>query len=212
MECAICKCDMNVNVFEDAAEEGDCGEHCFRLPCKHAFHTACLVKSLRSVGKSCPVCRDNGGANAGGPMIISIDLELPEDEEEQDDDELDMEVFTHRLLQTLNSSNLQVRAAKQNLNQSIKEYNVFRDKLRRERRQRVVEAMAELRKRQWKNFLTKKHRVRLALQAYNREVQQQIQAPENFVWSNVDELLTQANTLSGSVRRQDPMRRSFWHA
>lgn len=214
-ECVICKAHMHVQAFDDSAVEGS-DKDCFRLSCKHAFHTQCLVQSLRTVGKNCPVCRDSGTASAAATEsnnVLTISISLDEEESFEDNEQQEVDMFAARLLHSLNSSNVVVRAAKHALNDSIKAYNVFRDKLRQERRQRIAAAMREFRQRRFKDFCAAKERVKQSLDTYHDKVRTELQMSlDVFEFSNVREVLKQQSNVLYSVRRQDPMRSTFWHA
>ena len=208
-ECSICKCDMGTDVFDAKSNEGVCSEDCFRLPCKHAFHTFCLVKCLRSSGTGCPVCRDGGTDTAArNPARIYFEVEVGGDDEAPEEDE-----FLDRVLHELNSSNPRVIAAKRTLNQTVKSYNLLRDTLRHERKKTITVAMREFRARRHADFVTMRQRVEQALLTYHNQIRVEVGGVslEDIQFASVDDMLRQTEHPGSSVRRQDPMRLSFWH-
>jgi len=203
-ECAICKSDMDVDPFDAAASEGLCGTECFRLSCKHAFHATCVVQSLRAAGSGCPVCRDGAVQANSGRIIFEMQFDDEEDDEE--------EQFVDRVVHALNSTSPSVAAAKRVLNQSVKEYNIFRDKLRRERKRVLVAAMRDFRSRRYHDFQAIRRRTAQALDNYHTQLRNELGVtPDDLHFSTPDELLRQPLHMGSSVRHQDPMRLSFWH-
>lgn len=205
-ECAVCKCSMDTAPFDEKAEEG-MEKDCYRLSCKHAFHASCIIQSLRIAGKGCPVCR-NGGTQEQSTFITVF--ATASDEESEDEEVAQAALVTERLLQHLHSSHVTVRARKQNLNSSIKNYNIFRDKLRQERKEYLKKAMKEFRQKRFKDLMVKKEQVKVNLEAYHHAIKDAV-GEGVFDLMNIDELLKQPTQPFQSVRHQDPMRASFWH-
>lgn len=208
-ECSICRCDMNALVFDSAGVEGVCAKECFRLSCKHAFHIQCLVTSLRSSGTGCPICRDGSSAAAPrNPARIYFEMEMEAPEEFPEEEE-----FLNRVLHALNSSNPRVMATKRTLNSSLKAYNLLRDKLRQERKKVVSVAMREFRARRHPDFVAMRQRVEQALKAYHDQIRAEVGGVdvEDLHFVGVEDMLRQSEHPGSSVRRQDPMRLSFWH-
>lgn len=204
-ECTICKGGMSGKPFDKSCEEGVFAD-CFRLPCKHAFHTVCLVQSLRTSGTNCPVCRHNG---EGPQEAVAETLIFQADDEEENESE---EAFQERLIHSLQSSNPRVIAAKRTLMQNVKSYNLLRDRLRHERRRSVASAMHDFRRRHFREFLIMKQRVKDSLEYFNGRLRDELHVTEgDMQFATVDEVLRQTPTLLSSVRRQDPLRTSFWH-
>jgi len=193
-ECVICKETMGLKTFDDASDEG-LEDNCYRLSCKHAFHATCIIGSLRVSGSTCPICRD--GAPPPPSQIFSFQFE--ESESETTNTEND------RLIE-LQNRNPQVRAAATNLNRSVKSFNIFRDKLRSHRRKSLAIAMREFRNKYSRAFRLEKERVRQSLHTYRTAVH--ADSPIEIV--DIKGLLEQDNTHA-AVRRQDPMRTSFWY-
>ena len=198
-------------MFDAAGSEGVCGTDCFRLSCKHAFHSQCLVTSLRSAGTGCPVCRDgNGAAGPRNPARIYFEMEMEAggDEETTEEDE-----FLDRVLHALNSTNPRVIATKRTLNQSVKAYNLLRDSLRHERKKALTVAMRDFRARRHRDFLQMRQRVEQSLKAYHDQIRLEVGGLEleDLQFAGVEDMLRQIEHPGSSVRRQDPMRLSFWH-
>lgn len=211
-ECSICKDEMRAPAFDANSDEGICGGDCFRLPCRHAFHTHCLVTSLRSSGTGCPVCRDGSSDEVvirrEGRALVYLDMELDNDEDEDEDEN----EFLTRVIASLECSNARVIAAKRSLNAAIKTYNIFRDKLRCERKRAIHCAMREFRNRRYHEFVTVRGRVSDALKTYQSLLRQEIGVSgDDIAFPSADEFLRQPVHALSSVRRQDPMRLSFWH-
>jgi hypothetical protein len=55
-QCPICFDDMDMKAYEDERESTTT---CFKLECKHAFHTKCIVDVLSQTGRKCPNCNQN---------------------------------------------------------------------------------------------------------------------------------------------------------
>jgi hypothetical protein len=100
-----------------------------------------------------------------------------------------------------------VRAAASNLNRSVKSFNIFRDKLRSQRRKSLAIALRDFRNKYQRPFRLEKERVRQTLQTY-REAVHASNAEIELV--DLKGLLEQDNSHA-AVRRQDPMRTSFWY-
>jgi hypothetical protein len=109
-------------------------------------------------------------------------------------------------LVNLQSSDVRVKAAATNLNRSVKSFNIFRDRLRAHRRRALAIAMREFRSKYQRPFNQEKERVRQVLHTY-RDIVLNIEPDLDLV--DLQGLLAQDNTHA-SVRRQDPMRASFW--
>jgi Zinc finger, C3HC4 type (RING finger) len=206
-DCAVCKCSMDVKPFDEDAEEG-IAKDCYRLPCKHAFHASCIIQSLRISGKNCPVCRN--GSPEASPPIISIFAMADETDDDEEIEMTEAAMVTERLLHHLHSSHVAIRARKQNLNLAVKQFNIFRDKLRQERKMHLKQAMKEFRRKRFKDLLVKKQQVKSALDQYHASIKEEV-GEDVFELMTVDELLKQPTQGFQSVRHQDPLRSSFWH-
>lgn len=193
-ECAICKEAMSVETFQESAEEG-LYDDCFRLPCKHAFHAACIIGSLRASGSTCPICRD------GSPPPVAthvFEFEVDTVSTNSDNDRLN----------DLQSRDRRVQAGASNLNRAVKSFNIFRDKLRSIRRKTLAVAMREFRTKYKRGFALEKERVRQALASYTATVNAATSEPIELV--DIDGLIRQPNTHA-SMRKQDPSVLSFWY-
>lgn len=208
MDCAICKTIMPCLSYDEKSEEG-ITQDCYRLSCKHAFHAMCLVQSLRISGKSCPTCRNCNETNNSSSSIPIIHISIDDDLEADNIDD-ENEIVLNRYLNYLHSTNPLIRAAKQNLNQSMKSYNMFRDKLRHEKKLHLKKAMLDFRLKRFKDFNVKKQQVQLSLNQYHQSLKNEV-GNDVFQLMNLEELLKQPTGAFHSVRHQDPMRTSFWH-
>jgi hypothetical protein len=139
-----------------------------------------------------------------GRIVFEMEFDDEEDNEE--------EQFVDRVVQALNTTSPRVAAAKRILNQSVKEYNIFRDKLRRERKRVLVAAMRQFRAQRYTDFQAMRRRTAQALEDYHTQLRSELGVmPEDLHFSTPNELLRQPLHMGSSVRRQDPMRLSFWH-
>jgi DNA-binding protein Fis len=199
---------MDVLPFDESKEEG-LENNCYRLSCKHAFHTSCIIQSLRITGKACPVCRS--GSQEQPILSIFATSTFENDSDGEETIELtEAEVVTQRLLQHLHSSHVQIRSRKQNLNAAVKSFNIFRDTLRKERKAYLKKAMKEFRQKRFKDLMVKKSQVASALEQYHTAIKNEV-GNDVFELMDVEELLKQPVQPFQSVRHQDPLRASFWH-
>jgi len=58
--CPICLDVMDMLSFDDPRDHT---ETCFRLECKHAYHTRCIVQALSIMNKKCPSCNPEKDAS-----------------------------------------------------------------------------------------------------------------------------------------------------
>jgi hypothetical protein len=137
-------------------------------------------------------------------------MQLDDDDDDSEGDEHDD--FLDRVVTALNTSSPRVMAARRTLNQSVKKYNIFRDKLRRERKRALQSAMRDFRKERYAEFRAIRQQTAQALEAYHTQLRSELGvAAEDVEFSTPDELLRQPAQMGSSVRHQDPMRLSFWH-
>lgn len=152
------------------------------------------------------MCRD--GAEARGPSRIVFEMQLDDD----DDEDERADAFVDEVIQALNTSSARVMAAKRSLNQSMKAFNVFRDKLRQERKRAVQGAMREFRSRRFREFMAVRQHTEAALNQYHDQLRSELGVrAEDVQFATADEFLRQPLHPGSSVRHQDPMRLSFWH-
>ena len=200
---------MSALLYDEAPATGDC----FRLACKHAFHTECIVTALRASGAACPVCRD------GGAPIPTMQFELQNDPEEEEEE---IEVFSDERMRVVRLRPA-VTADRVRLKQAKRNYNVLRDRLRRERRMVIREALERFRRRRYADFLGAKERVRGALEAmkeneietfktlYGAEEYENAPWREAHAAVGVNMVLMENSGWNFSTRHHDPMRRTFWY-
>ena len=148
-QCAICQEQMNCLSFNAGLEQGQEGES-FRLSCKHAFHSSCILLAFRTLGSTaCPCCRNTGVM--GGSQVVTrgrFSLHITEiDDEEEEESEIDMmEVMDNDVtLRQVRCSNPEVKFLRRQLKDCKKEYNIFRDQLRQKRRTCIKKALKEFR-------------------------------------------------------------------
>lgn len=214
--CPICQEDMTTRPFCDASP-GDTSEgNCFRLACKHAFHTACIVQCFRTAGPGCPVCRDG---------IDRADSDS--EDEESDDGSVEMDAvaraatdvqLSNTVAQLRKVENLPLlRRLRRATEESVKRYNMLRDSLRAKRRAAIASALNDFRRTHYKTFRLAVARVN-SLQCdymanYVREVKRVLpDVQSNLKPDPIHEVLRQNPTLGSSVRHQDPLLPSFWRA
>jgi len=53
MSCAICFEEMDMREFKDSRQSTTT---CYKLRCDHAYHTACIIRSLTMSRHECPLC------------------------------------------------------------------------------------------------------------------------------------------------------------
>lgn len=212
----MCKDDMKVSEFDKEGQELQ--DDCYRLPCHHAFHTSCIIQSLRQ-NSSCPVCRD-GPSNDRQPTNIYI----PDDESTNSDDMRNHEMSIDPVLQHIRSTDKTVQLARQGAKEAKRQYNILRDVLRKERKQVLQQAMLKFRNKRLHDFLAAKERVRDALiHVQEEEEKQLIQAMGATRHSELSWLqlhrsvivrleLLQPSSAFFSVRHHDPMRSTFWYS
>jgi len=58
--CPLCFEDMDMKSYED---ERDCTPTCFKLECKHSFHTKCIIECLTHANRKCPSCNSQKNAD-----------------------------------------------------------------------------------------------------------------------------------------------------
>lgn len=212
-ECVICKCEMESKQFDSEKEEGS-EKDCFRLNCKHAFHAKCIIQSFRISGKACPICRD--GQETDDLVQIQVHTNNlnftlnvnPQDLIEIDDTEVES---PSPIYNSLMCNDTQVKAAKTNFNVAIKSYNIFKDKLRLHRRKTLTESLKSFRSTYYKQFLIEKEKVRQTLDTFKKEVTKKLQDREPIHFYSITELLQEPKHEWCSSRKQDPMKKTFWH-
>jgi hypothetical protein len=187
---------MKVETFLETAEEGLTGD-CFRLSCKHAFHAACIISSLRASGSTCPICRD------GEEAPTTFQFQFVEEVEEEEPNRENNEILTAQ-----QSRDVRVQASASNLNRSVKSFNIFRDELRASRRKTLAVAMREFRNKHQRGYKKQRERVRQALASYSATVNAALPEPIELV--DLNDILSQDNSHA-SVRKQDPTKLGFWY-
>jgi len=52
-ECSVCMVDMDMEEYDDPNEST---HTCVRLDCKHAYHTKCVLKYMKTTNYECILC------------------------------------------------------------------------------------------------------------------------------------------------------------
>lgn len=201
---------MPVPEYDHTKLGGNEGE-CVRLPCHHAFHSYCIVESLRQSGTGCPICRD--GAEPSNRLAEIFEaLGFEEGEEDTtitvDDD----------LMHDIRSRHPEVKRKRTAFHKLIKQYNVHKDSLRYRRKLHLSLAMAQFRRKEQPRIRAFQHQVhasisdliRLETAEYTRRSSRETleAAPwyESYMSAVQGEYLREAL----SEPRHDPINPSFW--
>ena len=210
MNCAICATSMPVAEYDHTKMGGNEGE-CVRLPCHHAFHSYCIVESLRQSGTGCPICRD------GAPQTNRL-AEIFEALGFEEDDEVTDITVDDDLMHDIRSRHPIIKRKRTAFHKLIKKYNVHKDALRYRRRLHLSLAMSEFRRREQpriRGFRDEVHAsitelIRLETTEYARRSSQETleAAPwyETYMAAATGEYLREP----ASERRHDPINVAFW--
>jgi hypothetical protein len=224
-QCAICQEQMNCLSFSPTLEQGQEGDS-FRLSCKHAYHSSCVLLAFRtSASTACPCCR-NTGASTSSQIVTRgrYSLHITEvDEESEEETEIDMfEIMDNDVnLRRVRCSNQQVKSLRHELKDLRKEYNIFRDQLRNKRRACIKKSLKEFRDENRDSY--RKLRQRLldkAIEVYEKEKSSFIELTsemeyDSMPWKELHELEKGEKYFkiqSGETRHTDPYNSSFWYA
>jgi hypothetical protein len=217
--CAICQEPMKSEAYKADLEQGPESD-AFRLSCKHAFHSSCLILAFRtSASTVCPCCRSTEGQTiTRGRYSLHITEIDSEEEEEIDVMEL---MESDQVLRAVRSQNPVIRDLRSNLKKSRKEYNVLRDKLRHGRREHVSKALKQFRDESRDEFRDVQSKlIKNAEEVFKAEKDAYIEMTsletyEDTPWQECHEAEGQGaqfkiNVLSS--RHTDPWNSSFWYA
>jgi len=222
-QCAICQEQMNCLSYNSSLEQGQEGES-FRLSCKHAFHSSCILLAFRTLGSTaCPCCR-NTGVMSGSQVVTRgrFSLHITEIEDDEEESEVDMmEVMdTDVTLRKVRCSNPEVKFLRRQLRECKKEYNIFRDQLRHKRRNCIKKALKEFRDEQRDIYRAIRQRlVNRAHDVYEKEkeafiVLTSLEDYENKPWKELH--LAERDgyqfKVQNETRHTDPWNSSFWYA
>jgi len=210
MNCAICATGMPVPEYDHTKLGGNEGE-CVRLPCHHAFHSYCIVESLRQAGSGCPICRD------GAPQTnrLAEIFEALGFEEEDDTTELTID---DDLMHDIRSRHPEVKRKRTAFHKLIKQYNVHKDALRHRRHVHLSIAIEQFRKKEQPRIKAFQHQVRACIRDLvhietgeyaRRSSQETLEAApwyESYLKAMEGEYLREA----ASERRHDPINPAFW--
>ena len=214
MECSICKEEMSVQEY-DASKPDGMEEKCFRLQCHHAFHTECIVSSLRN-GPSCPICRDQIVQTR--EPINFFQLVREEEEEEEEMQEIQQEYYN--AIQIMDQKE-QARKARREYNSALTRFNICKNTLRKTRRDYIKKAMLEFKKNHYAPLqrfvedVQKRHDILIQVEKESFIEQKGQEEYESSSWKTLHESpldFKETPAAHYSVRHHDPMRKSFWFA
>jgi hypothetical protein len=154
--CAVCQCEMTVEAFSQSASTGPEGD-AFRLSCKHAFHSSCILFAFRtSSSTACPCCRNTENTSTtyirrGFSLQIT---ELGEDTEESEEVDMLELMDNDSCLRSIRTGNETVKTKRKQFKETRKSYNIYRDTLRNKRRDHVKKALKQFRTQYREEFRT----------------------------------------------------------
>jgi hypothetical protein len=213
---------MPCESFNAEAQEGGQEEGGFRLSCKHAFHSQCILIAFRTSGSTaCPCCRNTETPNvhvvSRGRFAFHV-TELDEDSEEEVDM---MELMDNdSVLRHIRTTNTEVKTMRREMKEIRKEYNVFRDTLRKTRREFISKALRKFRT-EWRDKFRELQSklVNKATEIVDTEKQVFIQETSEEHYNSVpwkdlhdSERGNQFKINSTEVRHTDPWNSAFWYA
>lgn len=200
-------------------------EDSFRLSCKHAFHSACVLLAFRTSGSTaCPCCR-NLGSNSQIVTRGRYSLHITEVENDNDTEEESVDMMeimdNDPTLRSVRCSNQEVKALRRELKETRKEYNLFRDELRHKRRACIGDAMKDFREQNRDKYKKLKQRMlEKAGEVYEKEKASFVELTsaseyDSAPWRELHEAERepiQLKIMSGENRHTDPYNTSFWYA
>lgn len=218
--------------FRERAAEGVEGA-CYRLSCGHAFHTSCLVPSLRFGNSSCAVCRNTGNAAARTTLnvelrsatggIVTVPAHLIFDADDDSDTDGGSAVFSmhdaymaNPHVHAVRCTDPRVIAANRRLRGAVRDYNVWRDRIRAERRTRMVEAMRGFRNAHYRTFRNHLIAIEAAIDQVRHEessalVLRMPNAAAQPWWGAAWRMPARHMVREAEApRRHDPCNRGFW--
>jgi hypothetical protein len=201
---------MSVPEYDHTKMGGNEGE-CVRLPCHHAFHSYCIVESLRQAGTGCPICRD--GAQQTNRLAEIFDALGFDDEEDATDESIDDD-----LMHDIRSRHPEVKRKRTAFHKLMKQYNVHKDALRHRRRVHLSLAMNEFRKKEQPRVQAFQREVnasireliRLETSEYARRSSQETLEATPWYEGYMDAANGEYLRESMSERRHDPINPAFW--
>ena len=223
-QCAICQEKMSCPSFCSTLEQGQENDS-FRLSCKHAFHSACVLLAFRtSCSTACPCCRNSGAPSSQvvtrGRYSLHI-TELEEDSEEETEVDMLEIMDNDPTLRSVRCTNQMVKTMRRELKETRKEYNVLRDELRRKRRTYISKALKEFRDQNREEYRKAKQKWHeKAVEVFELEKKSCIEMTsgedyEAKTWKDLHEAECeeiQLKVTSGETRHTDPFNSSFWYA
>jgi hypothetical protein len=220
--CAVCQEQMPCESYNAELEQGPI-ENAFRLSCKHAFHSTCLILAFRtSASTACPCCRnvEGGQVITRGRYSLHITEVEPDEDEEEEIDVMEL-MDNDAVLRKIRTQNKEVKDMRSDLKKNRKEFNVLRDKLRKTRREHVNKALKEFRDNHRKEFrIVQETLVKKAADVHDKEKEIYIEMTSESTydylpWREYHEAERsgiQFKLTSGNTRHTDPWNSSFWYA
>jgi hypothetical protein len=221
--CAVCQCEMTTEAFSQPASSGPEGD-AFRLSCKHAFHSSCILFAFRtSSSTACPCCRNTEGTSTTY-IRRGFSLQITElGEESEESEEVDMlELMDNDpCLRLIRTGNETVKIKRKQFKETHKSYNVYRDMLRNKRKDHVKKALKQFRTQHREEFRAKQTLlIQHATDLYEAEKTAYINLTsaeryEAVPWKEVHEqekegIQFKVNRVES--RKTDPWNSAFWYA
>ena len=203
---------MPVAEYDFTKLAGNEGE-CVRLPCHHAFHSYCIVESLRQAGTGCPICRD-GAQEVPTNRLAEIFEALGVEEEEEDT----TVTIDDDLMHDIRSRHPEVKRRRTTFHKLVRQYNVHKDALRYRRRLHLSLAMAQFRRTEQPRIRAFQHEVHASIrdliqletsEYVRRSSRETLEASpwyESYMGALNGEYLSEGT----SERRHDPIHHAFW--
>jgi len=180
---------------DDTVDETDAT--CIRLRCGHAFHASCTLASFRS-GTGCPMCRD------------------AVDEEEVLDDPVFLRLDMER--ERIRASCSSVKAARRELNKSMRDYKAHTTILRAERKLFIRKALEDFSRKRRTEFTKITLSVTKKLKVVEIEETKELQKHateeelEDYMEAIAYEYDGKEYMRSNDFACADPIQKSFWKA
>lgn len=205
---------MPVSEYDFTKVGGNEGE-CVRLPCHHAFHSYCIVESLRQAGTGCPICRDGAQPQPDVPNLVMeiFDALGYEDETTTSDITIDDD-----LMHDIRSRHPEVKRKRTAFHKLVKQYNVHKDALRYRRRLRLSLAMSQFRRTEQPRIRAFQHEVhacirdlvQLETNEYARRSSREVLEATPWYAGYMEAMNGDYLHEATSERRHDPMNPAFW--
>lgn len=226
MSCACPICCEDLGADDDgravehfkygSSEDHDVGSLVFRLSCGHAFHTACIVRALRTKS-DCPTCRapaqEENAANvivemrgAQGPMEVQLDL-------------TNLSAIDNALvdLHDVRRTDAKVQNARRRMNTALRAFHEHESRLCKLRRECLDNALTEFRKQFRAPFEATRRHTQQAMRRVKRAEHAAVanklgveHADYVFEVLDIDMRQYDLMTRNSSLERLGPLRHKFW--